>query len=86
MCSVGSDNVDLHANTGVIGKAFATAGGADVQDGFKKIGGLGKVGSVSLSKQVGSLQCKAILYVRVQQWNGNAKVRSFLWIIVYSKM
>ena len=75
MCSIGSDDVDLKANVGVVGKAFGNAGGADVHDGFKKIGGLSMVGSAFISKQVGSLSCQAILYVRIQRWNGDKQVR-----------
>ena len=81
MCSIGSDTADLNGNVGAVGKAFATAGGPNVQDGFKKIGGLKTAGSVFLSKDVGPLRCAAILYVRILEWNGNAKVRLFLWFI-----
>ena len=72
VCSIGSDNVDMR-NVGGVGRAFSVAGGQQVWTAFKKIGGL-RNGTVFLTDQVGSLQCKAILYARVDQWNGDAKV------------
>jgi hypothetical protein len=69
-----SEDVDLQ-RVGAVGRAFAQAGGQGVAQAFSKIGGL-RTGSVFLSKDVGSLKCKAIVYVKIDKWAGDAKVSS----------
>ena len=76
MCSIGSDNVDLN-DVGVVGKAFSVAVGSQLNDDFKKIRGL-KEGSVVLTKVVGLLKCKALLYVGIRAWKGDKMVCSIL--------
>ena len=83
MCSIAKPNVDMR-NVGAVGKAFSEAGGQQVWTAFTKIGGLRK-GTVFLTDQVGSLQCKHIVYVRIDHWRGDTKV-GFARIVLMKRL
>ena len=69
MNSVGTCDKDL-TQCGVVAKAFLGVVGQSLQDGFKATGGL-KLGQVAVSSVCDNLQCKMLLHLGLDKWQGD---------------